>query len=93
MTDILMIEGADKFHGAPKDWKPEHGTCSTLPTKTILNDGRSWDVSAWEISDDERAAIAAGAALFLWVSAPFHPVVAITVQNVDYREKPKEEEA
>lgn len=93
MTTILMIKGADKFHGAPKDWKPEHGACDTLPTKTIFNDGRSWDVSAWELSDEERAAIAAGACLFLWVSAPFHPVVAIGVQDVSYTEKPKGEDA
>lgn len=93
MTNILMIEGADKFHGAPKDWKPEHGTCSTLPTLTVWNDGRAWDVSAWEITEDERAAIAAGAALFLWVSAPYHPVVAITVQGVNYTEEPKKDDA
>jgi len=82
---ILEIEGADEFHGAPKDWNGEvNGTCHVLPTRKITNGGIVFRVSQYEFTDDERAAIARGATLFLWVSSPQHPVMSAAIEGVDY---------
>jgi hypothetical protein len=40
-------------------------------------------MSVWTLSDDERAAIAAGGAVCLFVQGDTHPPVAITVSPVE----------
>jgi hypothetical protein len=88
MTKILHIEGANEFHGAPKSWTPEQGICNTLPTRTIIDNSISWRVSEHAFTDAERAAIAAGGTLFVWISSPVHPVMSLGVSGVDYSKEP-----
>lgn len=39
----------------------------------MQHEGMAFRVSQWTFTPEERAAIAAGADLFLWVSSPQHP--------------------
>lgn len=82
---ILKIEGADEFHGAPKDWNGEvNGECAVLPTVKMSSNGVMFRVSQHEFTPDEIEAINNGATLYLWVSSLQHPVVSIGIEGVDY---------
>ena len=88
---ILKIEGADEFHGAPKDWNGEvNGECAVLPTVKMSSNGVMFRVSQHEFTLDEIEAINNGATLYLWVSSLQHPVVSIGIEGVDYS-KPERE--
>lgn len=73
------IEGATRALGAPSNWNPERdGICGTLPIKDDqLPSGQPVMISAWLPTDEERAAIAAGAPIYLQVVSSVHPPVSL----------------
>lgn len=77
----VLFEGHDVVLGAPSDWDAERdGPCSGLPVKR--DKGRC--ISCWEPSSEERAAIAAGANIYLSVfSGRTQPPVGLIVGRPD----------
>lgn len=66
--------------GAPAGWDQGDLPCSALPV-TVEQDteGHVYLTSYWQLSDEERAAIAAGGLVKLTVVDNAHPVVALGV--------------
>lgn len=83
MTTIKRIENATRNLGAPPDWDGESMTCHVLPIRDVEVQGMPFMVSAWELSEQELAALMAGETLKLWIQGYTHPVVAITVGDID----------
>lgn len=73
----IVFEGHDIVLGAPTGWDAEtDGECIGLP---IMRD-KGACTSCWELTDDERAAIAGGAHLYLRVvSGDSQPPVMLIV--------------
>lgn len=57
------------------------GDGGDLPCQRAEEDGNPVTNSAWELSADERALVAAGAQVELTIWGPGHPPVAVTVVN------------
>jgi len=68
--------------GAPAGWDQGDLPCSALPI-TVERDteGHVYLTSYWQLSDEERATIAAGGLVRLTVLDNAHPVVAIGVET------------
>lgn len=72
----VLFEGHDVVLGAPKNWNAEkQGECIGLP---VMRE-RDGYLSCWELTDDERKAIAAGANVWLKIVGDGHPPVWIAV--------------
>jgi len=73
----VRFEGHDVVLGAPKGWDVEkEGECGGLP---IMREGGAC-ISCWKLDDKERAAIAAGAHVYLAViSGETQPAVWLSV--------------
>lgn len=73
----IDFPGRETILGAPADWdEAQHGPCEGLPI--IRQDGAC--VSLWEATPEERAAIAAGANIWLHVhSGRTQPPVGLAV--------------
>lgn len=81
---IKRIEGATRNLGAPPDWNGEElGKCNILPILDTMTQEGPFMVSAWEPTPDELAALNAGASVKLWVSGRIHPVVTISVGDIE----------
>lgn len=74
-----LIEGASRYLGAPKGWKPEtEGTCCHLAIRDESGHDRSNRmISAWEPTPAEALAIVAGGHVFLSVVGEAHPPVML----------------
>lgn len=71
-----------RIFGKPQDWnEAENGPCGALSVCDIVSDGKKFMESLWTPTDEERAAIANGAPVVLWVSGTAHPVVALCVAD------------
>lgn len=75
------IDDATRTLGQPIDWNPDmDGQCGALE----ISDRRVGTInrmhSAWELSDAERAAIAAGGRVILTVCGDVHPPVSLIVE-------------
>lgn len=79
---IKRIAGADTIYGAPPDWKDDGMECAGLPVRHVQTDQGVFAVSAWEPSPEEIQAILRGETIKLWIRAPGHPVVALTVGDI-----------
>jgi hypothetical protein len=79
------IPGATVNLAKPKDWKDSDGECGDLWV-AVDRAGPQGDQttmrSAWHPNEEEKAAIAAGAPVVLWVWGTGHPPVAVTVGEV-----------
>lgn len=73
----IVIEGATLKFGAP-DGRDD---VSTLHIREEEVAGMRFHVSAWEPSPEEIEKIKAGAPVWLWISSPTHPVVAMSVPH------------
>lgn len=77
------IEGANLSLNAPAEWRDgELGKCESLHLRQDpLPGSRGVSIfsSAWELSDEGRARVAAGDNVVLSVIGSFHPVVAIAI--------------
>lgn len=75
----LPLEKPDRRLGAPSNWNHEtDGICHTLDI--WVRDGQM--ISAWEPTESERAKIAAGAPVLLFIDGKSHPVVGMAVGDV-----------
>lgn len=73
------IQGANAALGAPEDWDADkQGECATLPVR--INAEAGTIESAWEPSDEEKAAIAAGRPVILTIWGRLHPPVSVNVE-------------
>ncbi len=80
---MRRIEGATRVYGKPENWDDEqNGSCVALAVREEVHGGIRFMVSAWEPTPEELEAIKAGASIHLMISAPQHPVVAMTVGPV-----------
>jgi hypothetical protein len=81
---IGRIEGATRYLGAPKDWKPDKdGTCGHLAIRDIpAESGANVMVSAWMPTPAEVAAIQRGEPVYLYVWGAGHPPVYVGVPGV-----------
>lgn len=86
MPLIARIKGATRDLGAPPDWKPEHGPCGSLPILDVVTDQGAFMVSAWEFTPEEVIALMGGATLKLWIRGTSHPVVALSVGELQMKE-------
>ena len=76
----VRIPGATREFKAPADWDDERqGKCGGLAIADVTVENTVWMVSQWELSPAELAALAAGGKIRLWISAPLHPVIGLTV--------------
>ena len=69
----------NKVLGAPSGWDQSAIECGALPVTVCDWAGKPAMVSYWEIDDEDRAAIARGAKIRLWVLGEAHPPVALDV--------------
>ncbi len=77
----VHIAGAVASAKPPIDWDSEkNGKCLALPLRHIERDGLSFMESAWMPTPEELAMLNAGSPVILSISAPRHPVVALSVQ-------------
>lgn len=70
----------NKVLGAPEGWDQGEIPCGALPI-TVERDaeGNVFLTSYWQLSDEERAAIAGGGLVRLTILNNSHPVVALGV--------------
>lgn len=80
---IRRIEGATRNLGAPPDWDGDISKCNVLPILDVTTEHGAFMVSCWEPTPAEVAAINAGESIKLWISGTAHPVVALTVGDID----------
>jgi hypothetical protein len=74
------IRDATRYLGAPRDWVPEkNGECGFLPIRDEVTSAGPSMLSAWELTPEEMARIAAGAPIILVVVGSVHPPVALMV--------------
>lgn len=71
----------NKVLGAPAGWDQSAIECGALPVTVSEHNGQPTMVSYWEPDDADRAAIAKGAKIRLWVIGGLHPPVAIDVET------------
>lgn len=77
------IAGANHYLGAPAGWRPDKdGECGHLAIRTQGDPrrGDGWCESAWEPTDEELAALNAGASIILRVVG-WQPPVALYVEK------------
>ncbi len=84
---IKRVLGANRvLTGPPGDHADD---VSDLPIRDVFVEDMHFMVSAFEPTPEEIKALLAGAPLLLWISAPQHPVCAITVgYGPDWTEEP-----
>ena len=70
----------NKVLGAPVGWNQGELPCNALPITCTEVNGMPAMVSYWTPTEEERAQIAAGGMLALWVIGSIHPPVAIEVE-------------
>jgi hypothetical protein len=79
------IRGAVLNLTKPQDWKDSDGECGDLWV-AVDHAGPNGDQttmrSAWYPTEEEKAAIAAGAPVVLWVWGSSHPPVALSTGEV-----------
>jgi len=74
------IPGATLHMKAPEGWnEAEQGHCGTLHVLPIVIEGTQFLGSAWMPTPEELERLNKGAAIYLWISAAIHPVVAMEV--------------
>ena len=74
------IQDATRVLGAPPSWDQQTELpCGALPVREMIVDRMPCLVSAWLPTEEEMAAIAAGAPVVLHIFSRLHPVVAIGV--------------
>lgn len=78
---IKRIENATRTLGAPHDCTTEE--VKGLPIRDMETNIGPFMVSAWEPTPDELAALNRGETIKLWIRGTQHPVVALTVGDVD----------
>jgi hypothetical protein len=80
---IRRIENATRNLGAPPDWDGDLGKCNVLPIRDVQIEDSPFMISAWEPTPAELAALNAGGSIKLWVQGVRHPVVSLTVDNIE----------
>jgi hypothetical protein len=70
---------ANHTFGKPPSMSDEE--CRALRVCTTVVDGLPVSISRWEPTPEERAAIAAGAPIWLWVYGRGHPVVQLSADD------------
>jgi hypothetical protein len=81
---IKRIEGETRALGAPANWDGTMGErCNILPIRDTMTQNGPFMVSAWEPTPDELEALRNGATVKLWVAGRVHPVVAVTVGDIE----------
>jgi len=80
---IKRIDGATRALGAPADWDGTDMTCNVLPIRDVVTAEGPFMVSAWEPTPAELEAMREGKSVKLWISGVSHPVVALTVGDLD----------
>lgn len=75
------VEGATRWLGAPRDWRPEeNGDCSHLAIRDdFLDGGMPVMISAWEPTPAEIQKIIEGKPIYLQICGSAHPPVAVWV--------------
>jgi hypothetical protein len=87
---IVIPAQFDHALNAPSGWSPtRHGPCAALPVQLRQTEAGLAQVSFWRPSQDEIAQLALGHSIALWVVGP-HPVVSISVEDVELQKIPKE---
>lgn len=82
MNSVPLIDATRRL-GAPSNWNHEtDGICYTLE----ICDRDGWMISGWMPTDAERKRIAEGAAIFLHIQGRIHPVVGMSVSELEIRE-------
>lgn len=81
---IKRIAGATRVLGAPADWS-EHtdSPCYGLPIRDVVTADGPFMVSAWEPTLEEIAALQRGETLKLWIYGHTHPVVSLSVGEIE----------
>lgn len=80
MATIKRIDKATRVLGAPANMN----NCAALAVRDVQTpDGHMFMVSAWELSPAELQALVNGETLKLWVQGRAHPVVAISVGQIE----------
>jgi hypothetical protein len=80
---IKRIENAYRLLGAPPDWDGKDMSCGVLPVRDVLTPEGQFMVSAWEPTPSELRMLSEGATLKLWIRGASHPVVAVTVGEIE----------
>lgn len=80
---IKFIQGADHIYNAPPDWSGKDMTCDALPVRHVSTPDGQFLVSAWEPTPEELGAMQRGETVKLWIRGEDHPVVALTVGDVE----------
>jgi hypothetical protein len=79
MTPVPLKDCTRRL-GAPATWNHEtDGICRTLE----ICDRDGFMISAWMPSEQERKRIAAGEPIFLFIGGHVHPVVALSVGEIN----------
>lgn len=78
------IKNADFELGKPADWDDEKdGHCSVLSVRLAEVGGKQCMVSAWQPSAEEIRALINGETVKLWIWGRGHPVVSLTVGDIE----------
>lgn len=80
---IKRIEGETRAFGPPDGWDQSAERCSNLSIRDVDTQAGRFMVSAWEPTPQELEAMKNGATVKLWVAGRIHPVVAITVGDLE----------
>lgn len=80
---IKRIDKADVVYKAPEDWKQEDGSCGDLAVRHVETENGVFMVSAWAPTPKELEMLLDGETIKLWIRGTGHPVVAMTVGEVE----------
>jgi len=80
---IAHIDGATRHFGAPENWDGDLAKCNVLPVRDVISSELPFMISAWEPTPAEIQAMINGATVKLWIQGTIHPVVSLTVGDVE----------
>jgi hypothetical protein len=81
--NIAVIEKHTRVLGAPPEWDQSKGECLGLPVRYVETQQGEALVSAWKPTEEEIEQLRAGATIKLWIFSPAHPVVSLSVGDIE----------
>lgn len=80
--EIGSIYGATRVLGKPANWDDSQGECSGLPILDRETPQGHVMISEWVPTAEERERLAQGLPVHVWVYGVAHPVLSVTVGEV-----------
>lgn len=83
--DIKAIDKATRVMEAPGDWK-DGDKIASLSIRDLPTTEGNFMISEWQPTPEELELLNNGQSIKLWIRGVYHPVVALTVGEIEITE-------